>query len=38
MEDIFQNELIRRFFFVKHKNRDIEHAKVVDWLTSEYKK
>ncbi len=37
MEDIPQNELIKKFF-VKHKNRDIEHAEVVDWLTSEYKK
>ncbi len=37
MEYISQNELIRKFF-VKHKNRDIEHAEVVDWLTSEYKK
>jgi predicted restriction endonuclease len=37
MEDVSQNELIKKFF-IKHKNRDIEHAEVVDWLTSEYKK
>jgi predicted restriction endonuclease len=37
MENISQNELIKKFF-IKHKNRDIKHAEVVDWLTSEYKK
>jgi hypothetical protein len=37
MKNVLQNELIKKFF-VNHKNRDIEHAEVVDWLTYEYKK
>ncbi|MCA6070873.1 MAG: HNH endonuclease [Endomicrobium sp.] len=37
MKNVSQNELIKKFF-VNHKNRDIEHAEVVDWLTYEYKK
>jgi len=27
-----------KIFFGRHKNRDIKHTEVVDWLTSEYKK
>jgi hypothetical protein len=37
MEYVSQNELTK-IFFVKHKNRSIEHSEVVDWLISEYKK
>ena len=32
MKNVSQNELVKKFF-VKHKNRNIEHAEAVDWLT-----
>ena len=37
MDELNQKELVKKFF-IENPDRDVKHAEVVDWLTSEYKK